>query len=367
MTDDGGGAGLDEDERAFLRRCAQRPDQVDLDELFDRIEAAESEERRLGARGLSQFVKAAPDRLAPHGDRLVSTLDHDDEAVRSAAITAVRTLVAGGHDAFETPPVEPLVARLGREDQQRSKQVARTLVDLLDADDPRLAEAVDETVDLFGGEAHEAGSAIQALAVLGEAFPEPVLDRLRDRLSDDDANVRTYAVRTVATLADDHPDLVAPATPDLLALLDDDDDYAREHALSTLAEIARTDPGRLDGAVPRLTGLVDAGHGKVRRGAVRTLAALGRADVDLSGAVDTLREHLNDPDKLVRRDAAYTLGILRAESALADLESLTDAGDLELQAVASAAVERIETGESDPPMADLEPGEIFVARNQRRT
>jgi HEAT repeat protein len=254
-----------------------------------------------------------------------------------------------------------LLARLGKEDQPGSKRVAQTLVEVLDAEDPRVTEAVDDTVDLFAGDKHEAGSAIQALAVLGDAYPQPVIGRLTARLTDDSADVRKYAVRTLATLSEDNAALVGEATENLLGVLDGADDYTREHALETLVDVTRHDPESLESAVPRLTDLVDD---KTRRGAVRILAELGRADVDVGEAVDLLRGRLDDEDKLVRRDACYTLGILRANDAVDDIRTHKDDYDLEFAAVAESAIERIEDGESTPPMADLEPGELFVARNQ---
>jgi HEAT repeat protein len=175
--------------------------------------------------------------------------------------------------------------------------------------------------------------------------------------------VRKYSVRTLATLSDDNAALVGEATEALVGLLDDEDSYTHEHTLQTLVDVARHDPAALESAIPRLTELVDADHSKTRRGAVRILAELGRADIDIEPAVTELRGRLTDDDKIVRRDACYALGILRAEDALADIRAHRDDYDLEFEAVADAAIERIEDGESDPPMGDLEPGEIFVARN----
>lgn len=359
---DGTDLALDDDEREFLRRCTNDPDGVDPDEIFALLDAEAEEDRRLGGRALTQFARAAPRRLESETDRIVTDLDSPDDEVRGSAIIAVQELVETDPEMFAEPPVEPLIARLGAEDQQGSKRVARTLAELLDAADPRLIEAVDAGVEHFGGAKHEAGSAIQALSVLGATYPDPVIDRLTDRLGDDDPDVRRYAVRTLATLAEDNPGRVSRATADLLALLDADDDYTLEHTLSALADVAARDPGALETAVPALADLVDADHNRVRRGAVRILAELGRADVDIGDAVDTLRGRLDDDDKIVRRDACYALGILRAEEALDEIRALTEHRDLELQAVADSAIERITEGESDPPMAELDPGEIFVAR-----
>lgn len=369
-----GGQGVsldDDDDREFLERCSDRPEEIDVEEIFDRLDATDdvgggtdaADVRELGARGLVQYAQADPDGLAAHGDRVVGYLSDGNEDVRGGAIMVVQRLVAADVDAFSEPPVDALIARLGKEDQPGSKRVAGTLAALLDADDPRLTEAVDTTVDLFGGDKHEAGSAIQALSELGKSHPEPVIERLSARLADDTADVRKYAVRTLATLSDSNPDRVADATESLLELLDAGDSYTREHALETLVDVAKHDPEALESAIPRLTALVDADHSKTRRGAVRVLAELGRADVDIEPAVIELRGRLDDADKIVRRDACYALGILRAEEALEAIRATKDDYDLEFAAVAESAIERIENGESDPPMADLEPGEIFVARN----
>lgn len=368
----GQGVSLDEDDRAFLERCADHPDDIAVEEIFGRLavdagdldeETDVSEVRKLGARGLVQYAQADPAGLADRGGRIVSLLSDDDDDVREGAIMVVKRLVDAGVPAFDEPPVEPLMGRLGREDQPGSKRVAQTLVNLLTADDPRLAEAVDTTVELFGGDTHEAGSAIQALSVLGSAFPDQVIGRLNAHLEDDTADVRKYSVRTLATLSADNPALVGEATDSLVSLLEDDDSYTREHTLETLVDVARNDPAALEPAIPRFTELVDADHSKTRRGAVRILAELGRADIDIEPAVTELRGRLSDSDKIVRRDACYALGILRAEDALEDIRAHRDDYDLEFAAVAASAIERIEDGESNPPMGDLEPGEIFVARN----
>ena len=351
-----------DEQREFLRTCAERPEDIDPEQLFERIESDEETVQQLGARALSRYVQEAPERLTDDGDRIVGYLDHAEENVRQSAVMTLRHLVAGDYDAFAEPPVKPLIDRLGKEDQPTSKRIAQTLVDLLEADDPELVTAVDTTADLFEGEKFEAGSGIQALVVLGRAFPGPVLARLTDRLDDDDADVRKYSVRTLAALAEDYPTHVADATTQLLAVLDDEDNYTREHALSALTVAAQESPDDLEDAVPTMVDFVDHDHDKVRRGAVRILAELGRADVDVSAATDALRGRLDDSDKIARRDACYALGILRAEEALDDLRALIDQGDLELQAVAESSIERITEGESDPPMADLDPGEIFTAR-----
>ena len=368
----GQGVSLGEDERAFLERCSDRPEDIDIEEIFDRLDVGSEDVdeetdvsgvRQLGARGLVQYAQADPGGLAEEGDRIVGYLDDDDDDVRGSAIMVIQRLVDADIDSFTEPPIEPLMARLGREDQPGSKRVAQTLVSLLDAEDPRLTEAVDTTVDLFGGDKHEAGSAIQALSVLGKAYPEPVVERLNARLEDDTADVRKYSVRTLSTLSEDNATLVGEATESLVSLLDDEDSYTQEHTLETLVDVAKADPTALESAIPRLTELVDADHSKTRRGAVRVLAELGRANVDIEPAVTELRERLSDSDKIVRRDACYALGILRAESALEDIRAHRDDYDLEFETVAASAIERIEDGESDPPMAELEPGEIFIARN----
>ena len=368
----GQGVSLDDDDREFLRQCSDQSDAVDVESIFDRLDATAddvdeetdvADVRELGARGLVQYAQADTEGLAPHGDRIAGYLADDNDDVRGGVIMILKRLVEAGIDAFSAPPVEALMARLGKEDQPGSKRVARMLATLLDSDDPRLSKAVDTTIDLFGGDKHEAGSAIQALSELGTTHPDPVIERLTARLRDNDADVRKYAVRTLATLSADNPGLVGEATGALLGLLEDEDSYTREHTLETLVDVAKADPGALEAAIPRLMELVDAGHSKTRRGAVRSLAELGRADIDIGPAVAELRKRLTDSDKIVRRDACYALGILRAEDALDDIRAHEDEYDLEFAAVAASAIERIEDGESDPPIGDLEPGEIFVARN----
>lgn len=360
--DTGDDVSLDDEQEAFLRRCAKSPEEVDPAEIFELLDADEDDDRNLGGRALNQYARAAPRRLEDDADRVVDYLDDEDDNVRGSAIMVVKGLVEVDSTMFTEPPVDPLVDRLGKEDQPGSKRAAQTLVNLLDEDDPRLQEAVDSTVDLFAGDKHEAGSAIQALSVLGDAYPEPVIERLTSRLDDESADVRKYAVRTLATLSEDNPTRVGRATAKLVGLLDDDDSYTLEHALATLVDVANHDPTSLESSIPTLTRLVDADDSGVRRGAVKILAELGRADADLGTAVDALRARLDDDDKIVRRDACYALGILRADEALEEIRSLTEQRDLELQAVAASAVERITEGESDPPMGELEPGEIFVAR-----
>lgn len=379
-----GDGSLTDEQGQFLRACAERPDEISPYDIFDLLEGEAEidgtnlgtvttddgntvglDGRVFGARALNQYATEVPAGLTEYSDLLVTYLDDENEDVRKSVIRTIYNLVSGGHDAFREPPVDPLIDRLGKEDQKTSKVVARILVALLAEDDPAVPRAVDTTVDLFGGDKFEAGSGIQALVVLGRAFPKPVMGRLGDRLADDDPTVRKYAVRTFAALARDYPDFVVESVPTLLDLLDDDDEYTREHTLETLVEAARTDPVALDGAVYRLVEYVDADHNKVRRSAVRILVELARADVDVSQAITALQNRLDDEDKIARRDAVYALGILRTDEALEEIRALTDGRDLELQAVAASAVERITEGESDPPMTEFAPGELFVARNQQ--
>lgn len=351
----------------------------------DRDRNASRDDGSEAVRTLVAIAESRPERLRDHLPAVRSLLESDADEIRGAAIEAIRHLADARPDAVGDATIDALRDRLGRESQRETRSVAEALSTVLEADDPRLERAIADCFELFDGDGYQRGGAVQALVTLGEAFPDAVFERLERLLADsregDEPDGRAGAVRVVAALANEYPDRTAALAPALFSVLEDGDAYAIRHATAALATVARRDPAAIRDGLDRLLELLDADDDRTRRNAVRVVLELGRhGDGDerrsagsrdesrpdaVDAVVDDLIARLEDGDKIVRRDACYALGVLRAERARDAIAPLTDAGDLELAAVATAALERLNGEETDPPLPELEPGEVFVRRAGR--
>lgn len=107
------------------------------------------------------------------------------------------------------------------------------------------APAIPALGDTIGGDRDDAdAAAAMALVLLGEEYPEAVVDAARpgvptltDLLGADDPEVRSVAAGLLSQVAEVDPEAAAPATDALIDRLDDGQPFVREAAAWTLAAI----------------------------------------------------------------------------------------------------------------------------------
>lgn|GEM_PF-286871 len=201
---------------------------------------------------------------------------------------------------------------------------AATPADLTVSDTAPVADETTRSllVRLMGDEAVERGRA--ALALADRAASERVVSALaRAARTDDDADVRQFAVEALGRLADESVDATTVETAEAvsLAATRDDDPWVRAEAVVAL--------DRLDRAAhaDRLAAALADEHHAVRRNA---LISLFKRDGE--AALDALLDGATDPDDRVREWAAHMLAGVDDARATAALRRLC-ADDVELVAV----------------------------------
>lgn len=318
-------------------------------------------------RSLIDLVRANPDLAESTVERLRGRYEDDgpNEADEDV-LYAITRLAAASPDAVDDATVEMLSAHLLGDRPHAIRSVAEILATVLEPADPRLLETVDGLVERFGGDAQDAGRAIQSLGPIGLVHPDPVVERIVDWLRDAEGPPARYSLRTLSALADEHGDRIVPYANVLVSLLDSEDEPTVRYAAQTLAGVVRHDPTAAGPALSRHVGLLESDSDAVRRATVRLFVELGRtAPEDVADLVSALVGLLEDDQKLIRRDACYLLGVLRAEAAREAIVDAHEDGDLEFEAVATAALERIDGEETEPPLPSLDPGAVFLSRRGR--
>ncbi|HYR09951.1 MAG TPA: HEAT repeat domain-containing protein, partial [Longimicrobium sp.] len=255
-----------------------------------------------------------------------STVTRFDELAESAARTALTLLKSDAHgpavellDALVREAERPDRTRFFRESALQALRRAGTTATL-----HRLLDRLP-----YGGQDRD--RILRFFVFLG-ADALLMLEGLLYRAGDPELRTTVFrALMGVEGLADK---LIAHAVQDPNPL--------RTRTLLELASQGGTDP-----EVARRWAAEAAAHrdAAVRVDAARTAAAQGGR-----GAMRVLVDLLNDPERLVRREAIAGLGTLDESAAVPFLARLLNDADEELQASAAAALGRIGSGEALPAL-----------------
>jgi HEAT repeat protein len=177
------------------------------------------------------------------------------------------------------------------------------------------------------------------IEVLAAMKPGALINRLIDRLKDEDPSVRRSIAFALGELGSAD---AAPALYDVLS--SDEDDYVRGVAAAALGETGWVE------AVPVLThALKNDPDGYLRAGAAEALRTLGD-----EGTVPALIHALvNDTNSYVRSSAADALGALRSPGAVqALINSLAQDDDIDVRMSAADALGMIASVEAVKPLSN---------------
>jgi len=321
------------------------------------LEAAEDKDPAVASAALRSLGRAVRPELAiPVLVRAIG-----DDALRDAAVKALRSHGAAARDALDALAADP-----------RPRVRAAALPLLAALDESAVASVVGAMTD---PDPAVRAAAAGALGMLG-ATAAPALPGLRALLEDPDSPVRLAAATALGRLGTNAevavPDLldlmrrgdahdraaagralvsIGPATaPALGSLLSQPDQAVRNAARQALAELGEP-------AVPAIIALM-ASDDETRREAAATLARIG------APAAQALADRLKDKDRGVRRDAAWGLGSMGAEARRAVPDLITTLRDTDSQVVAQAAWA---LGQIGPAALDALPAlrKLYEARRHR--
>ncbi len=343
----------DGDAAELANRATEDPSSVDLEAVFEALDG------RAGATALEAVARGAPGRLVTRTETLADLLRADDARTRRATLAAVREAARHAPDGF-APLVDPLQEGLRDPSPEDARLTGKALGALLDPDSPELRE----TIDALIADLREApdGAHGHALVALGSAFPAEAVAGLEPLLTASDRAVVRSALQALASISEVDPAAAAEVAPTVGEYLDGERATAR-FAAEVLANVAAEAPAAVEDRVDRLEDSLGAADAPTRREAAGIACSLARANPEsVTPLVPALIERLSDPDRIVRRNACYALGVVRAEAARDEIEALAADVSPELSAVAERALARIDGETGDPPLPEIPPSEVFQHR-----
>lgn len=294
--------------RALYRRAveADADDELDLgavdvDDCVARLSGGEDPTAAAGA--LARIAREEPARVRPARRALFDLLERQrsdpfgDEGPTTAAVTALAGLATV--DAETRTRLVELLA----DEHAGVRRCAATAVGVA-AEDPETA------ADLVAGEDEGDGLLDR---VVGGSGPPPAVDRLAAMLDEASAANRARGLFALTELARDEPDAVAPVAADVRDRLGDDDPDVRFRAAIAVGVLARAEPGAAEGTRGRLRELAD-GDGPAADAGTVALAFCLAGGLDVGRDRDELRRALREladpsrhPDRTVR-EATLALG-----------------------------------------------------------
>lgn len=346
-------AGLEDENRLVKRSAAMvlgRMSRVDSDAVVPHADTIaellpKDEVSHNAMLALGEIAHEHPDVVVPHSDAIAARLN-DEDLERRRAATKSLIPIANAEPSALTPYINPLVERLEDDTKWTSVFALRTLVaiaaefpeevfvytdtiaDKLVAENHltrQLAFAVLRELAMEDGEpiAPHAGTiaegldeedirglAVETLSILTNGRPDVVeshTDAITDCLDDEVDEIRYFATKALAKIADNHPEAVVPQVTTLASQLKESEAEAH-YAAMALGLVARDDP---DAIIPHATTLVENltnDHTKTRRNATVALKDLAdRRPGAVIDHVDALADRLDDADDLIAMTAAQVL------------------------------------------------------------
>jgi HEAT repeat protein len=253
-----------------------------------KLDDADSDVRSAAVSALASLV--ATDE--PTKAAITAKLHDDDNNVRRAAVSALASLVA-----TDEPTKAAITAKLNDDDNNVRSAAVSALASLVATDEPTKAAI---TAKLHDGNWQVRRAAFTALASL-VASDEPTKAAITAKLHDDDSDVRSAAVSALASLvATDEPTKAA-----ITAKLHDDDNNVRSAAVSALASLVATD----EPTKAAITAKLHDDDSDVRSATVSALASLVATDEPTKAAITA---KLDDDGNNVCRAAVSALASLVA-------------------------------------------------------
>ena len=237
---------------------------------------------------------------------------------------AVSETLAGFGEGLLMEGIDKLAVRLQDDNRDVREAAVKALVGLGEA---QPAEVMDKLAGKFAGWLQDDDwevrrAAVKALGRLGERLPAEVIHKLAGRLEDGDAYLRGAAVEALGRLGISYTlvnagsgwwkvevpgegRLPAEVIDKLAERLQDDNRDVREAAVEALVGLGEGQPAEV---IDKLAGRLEDGDAYVRRAAVEALGRLGEQLLLPTEVIDKLAGRLEDGEKDVRRAAVLALG-----------------------------------------------------------
>lgn len=260
---------------------------------------------------LATLATTQPADIAPLADRLIPELSARDRERRRAAARCLSEL--GGHDPADIVAAAPDLVEL-IEAGGPGIGYATYALNRIAAENPTAAQpAVGVLESVLTDDSYQSSTRLNAAAGLGriaKADPAMVvgsLDSVSGVLAADEPRLRANGAGIFADVAETHAGALEPYVEDLAQLLDEEDEYAVANATSALARVAEWSPAAVTPYTDRFIDLLEHDAAIVRTNACWALGYL-RAEA----AVDALHARQGDEDVEVRKRATWALAELRA-------------------------------------------------------
>lgn len=263
------------------------PDALDttIDFLLAALQA-DDERRRATARSvLGELTDVKPVLFHPHVDEFVGYLDHDDVSMHRDAITLLRGISHAYPEAI-APAGDDLLA-LSRDDSTDVSALPGPLDRIALVRPDLVRPVVEDLRELLTDENHRLRiGAAASLADIAIVYPDELPHVVEElcTLADDGPDdrypefARTTAISSLGRVGAEHPDAVVPELPRLMAKLDDENELVRQSVVDAFGVIAAERPAAVSLHVDELVAMLDDEDESVQFSIVETLGKLAAAD-----------------------------------------------------------------------------------------
>lgn len=262
---------------------------------------------------IASIAVACPDEVVPLADDIMPYLLAEDAELRAPAAHALSEVA--DHAPVDVLDAVPAFSSLVAEREPGFEHALFALNRVAPEHPEELRPAASTLVDALADASLDTTARLNATAALGRTaneFPDAAVeavDVLCDLLDAEDYRLRANAAGVLSDVATVHAGTLVPHVKDLVPLLKSDDDYTLVNTTAALARVAETEPSAVDHTTERYIALLDHDH------------------------------------RLVRLNACWALGHLRANEAAPNLDALQTADDDEqVRKRASWAFSEVERG-----------------------
>lgn len=303
-----------------------------------------------------------------------------------AHATATQALLIASNQGLEIDArfVNPLITLLDRPSLDADVLLLSALREIAKNDPSALEDVLErilEEVDV--NESDSTRIALKCCTELAIYDPSSVIDltpKLSELVVSEDRTIRIHASYLLACIARDHPTELKPLSPKLVELIASDDETYQTNVLAALGHLTTYHSIIGPSETRAIATLVESSSSKLRANAVGLLADIAKSRPgivyqhhslikdSLHDSDDTVRgnavsailhigldrreaiestlpaliELVDDPEPMVRRNVARTLGTLEAVVAIEQMRTLADSDpDEGVREIASWAVKRM--------------------------
>lgn len=292
-SDTGGDAAQTGALRSAARRLQYSSEvtESDLETIRSAVESEDPDARRRATSALAGVPSTSRSKVVALIPPLVDCLDDEQLSVRRNSAKALGQIAAADRATVRDHAPE-LAEHLTAYNSWLSGGVATALAEAAKESPDDVAPLVFPYLDsgVRYIVRHNALLVLQNAATASHAAVEPVIPDLVDLL-DQQSSDQHRVLHILATVADEFPDLVAPAVPELLSYATEGAEEERQAAVEILSQIAVAEPTAVRPAVPVLTRHLTEESPAHRERAARALVEIAsRCPAEQQTVLDVLAE-----------------------------------------------------------------------------